>query len=132
MRNPSNRGAYRLAAIGLAVLALGLFGVTLPGAAQVQTDTAMTGAVSDSSGAVIHGAVVSLKNENTGEVRSTPTNSSGAYSFLSIPPGTYTLRVALPGFKTAEITHRVAQVGQPAQADFLLEVGESAQTVTVS
>jgi len=111
-----DRGRVAFWAVGLV---LALLGATLPGFAQVQTYTDMTGSVFDSSGAAIQGAAVTLLDENTGQVRNVIRNQSGAYSFLSIPPGTYTVTVAFGEFKTAEVTHRVAQVGQPPLGVFV-------------
>src|SRR5262245_54579016 len=132
MKSARRPGASKTVGCLALSLAIGLFVGIIPGEGQVQTYTEITGTVSDSSGAAIPGAPVTLKDENSGQVRRATTNASGSYSFLSIPPATYTVTVSAGGFKTAQVTHRVAQVGQPAQTDFTLTVGEAAQTVTVS
>lgn len=100
--------------------------------AQVQTTSELGGTVSDASGGVVPGATITLTNQNTGAVLQAVTNGTGSYGFLSIPPGTYTVMAVYKGFKTAEVTNRVAQVAEPAVVDFKLEVGQITQTVTVS
>src|ERR1041385_2985136 len=62
---------------------------------------ALRGAVRDPQG-VIPGAEVTLINEDTNASRSAMTNEVGEYSFASVLPGAYTIRVSLPGFKTEE------------------------------
>jgi len=59
---------------------------------QVSTSS-VTGSVVDASGAVVPGAKVQVKNEDTGVVFDGVTNASGNYSFASLPPGPYTITV---------------------------------------
>ena len=116
---------------GVVLLLICLLGA-LHVAAQVQTYSEISGTVSDATGAVVPGVTITLKEQNTGAVRTIVTGANGAYSFLSIPPGTYSVKASGTGFKTAEVTNRIAQVGQPARVDFTLTVGQSSQTVVVS
>ena len=60
----------------------------------------ITAVVSDTTGAVVPQAKVTLKNEATGAIRETVTNGAGAFDFPSIPPATYTLTVSSPGLQT--------------------------------
>ena len=60
----------------------------------------ITAVVSDTTGAVVPQAKVTLKNEATGAIRETVTNGAGAFDFPSIPPATYTLTVTSPGLQT--------------------------------
>ena len=64
--------------------------------------SSLNGTVLDASGAVIPKAKVELKDEATGVVRSTITNSSGFFNFVSILPSTYTVTISAPGFTTRE------------------------------
>ena len=70
---------------------------------RAQTQGGITGTVTDSSGAAIPGASVTVTNTATSGTRNTTTNAEGLYTFPSLPPGTYELKVELQGFKTAEV-----------------------------
>ena len=65
----------------------------------------ISGTVVDSSGSVLPGVRVTLTNAATNAVRLTQSNESGVYVFPAVPPGTYTLKVELEGFSTAEQTN---------------------------
>jgi len=94
---------------------------------------ALTGLVFDPSAAVVAGAKVSLTNSATGAMRSTETSSAGVYRFMALPVvGTYTLKVEVSGFRTAEIANLVISVGTVVVQDVHLELGTAIQTVEVS
>src|SRR5262245_4131230 len=80
------------------------------------------GAVRDPGG-VIPGAEVTLTNEGTGIARSTTTNNVGEYNFPNVAPGTYTLAVALPGYKTYSEAGLRIGTQQFLTLDISLEVG---------
>lgn len=98
-----NRSCERILATTAAALCLLLFIAAAPVAAQT-TSTEVLGTVSDSTGAVIPGAKVSLLRVETGERRETTTTSSGDFSFPLIEIGEYTVKVTVQGFKTEERT----------------------------
>src|SRR5882724_11217402 len=100
--------------------------------AQVETTTSITGTVADQLGAVFPGATVKLTNQNTGAVRQTTTSGEGVYSFQSLQAGRYTIVISAPGFKTTTIQDRVVETAQPAHVDIKLELGSTADQVTVS
>ena len=100
--------------------------------AQVQTTSAITGTVTDSSGAVMPGVKITVRNEETGAVRETVTNDAGHYSVQALRPGKYSITASLPGFKTAVVKDREVQVSIPAAVNFVLELGDVTQEVTVS
>ncbi len=58
----------------------------------------LTGVVTDSSGAVVAGAKVTLRNADSGDLRDTVTDNQGYYTFASVPVGTYNLTVTQAGF----------------------------------
>jgi hypothetical protein len=92
---------------------------------------AITGTVTDPSGAVIPGAAVSVFNQATGVDFHQETNSSGIYSVGSLLPGAYTVTVAAKGFKTYVNRGLGLTVNQILRIDATLEVGSEAQTITV-
>src|SRR5713226_9745570 len=60
----------------------------------------LTGIVSDPSQSVIAGATLKLRDQLSGSLRDTVTNTDGYYTFVSVPPGTYELTVVASGFET--------------------------------
>jgi hypothetical protein len=91
----------------------------------------LSGAVTDSSGAVIAGANVKLMDENGLIVTQTTTDSSGNYSFSSLSPGNYRVQTERPGFKTTLMTQLNVAPGEN-QANARLDVGASTETVEVT
>jgi len=85
-----------LAAVLFVVFAF--FGQT-PALAQT-TSATLTGTVFDASGAVVPDATVMLKNEASGDLRTTKTNGEGYFTFAAVPPATYTVTVEKENFKT--------------------------------
>ena len=102
----------------------------LPCASQVST-ASVNGTIRDQSGAVIPGATVVLKNQDTNVERSVTSNSTGAYAFFSIAPGHYTIEAQSSGFKAQKVAPFVLAVSQIATFDFSLSVGSNTQVVNV-
>jgi hypothetical protein len=89
------------------------------------------GTVTDSTGAVVPGANVTVKSEGTGFTRSTLTNGSGVYSFPELPLGTYAVEVALTGFKSSQVRGVALNVADVRAVDVRLETGNLTENVTV-
>jgi hypothetical protein len=104
---------------------------TAPAGAQSATTGGLTGTVSDPSGAVISGAIVTADSKATGQGRTATTDASGVYKFSLLPPGDYSVRFSASGFKTAEISSITINVTETAVLNQKLEVGEQATTLTV-
>jgi len=102
------------------------------GTARAQTQGGITGLVTDSSGAVVSGADVTVTNKATRATRKAATNSKGLYAVPSLPPGVYEFKVEQKGFKVAEIPEVKIDVQQTARLDVSLEVGTLGETVTVA
>lgn len=117
--------------IRLAVRTLLLSAVTV-GSSFAQTSGEISGLVTDSSGSVIVGAVITVINPETRFARNTTSNNSGSYNFPSLPPGRYDLRVEMQGFQTEARNSVELQVQQSARIDFRLNVGSVNETVEVS
>ena len=89
------------------------------------------GAVGDATG-VIPGVTLTATDERTGVARTTTTNDVGEYAFANTPPGQYTLRAELTGFKTFERRGLLLSVQQSLVLDIVLEVGTVAEQVIVT
>lgn len=109
------------------------FAVMAPLAIQAQQTTgSLSGTVTDPTGAVVPGANVTLKKNDTGEVRTTTAGDNGVFNFPNIQPGTYSLTVEGAGFKRAVANEVVIDVTKPTSVNIALEVGQASETVTVS
>ncbi|MFN0111436.1 MAG: TonB-dependent receptor domain-containing protein [Blastocatellia bacterium] len=97
-----------------------------------QTGTSrITGTVTDPSGAVLPNAKVTARNEATGVTFSAQTNSSGSYSFDSLPVGSYEVKVEAAGFRTYSSTANILTVGSPLVVDVPMQVGATTEVVSV-
>ena len=97
-----------------------------------QTFGEITGEVKDSAGAVIVGAKVTVTNTATNAIRETLTTGAGVYSFPSLQPGFYNIRVEQPGFRAAVENNIELQVQQTARVDFTLQVGQLSESIEVA
>ena len=106
--------------------------VCLAAVAFAQTDTArVTGTITDSTGAVLPNASVTITDVGTGRVVTTTTNGTGQYVANALPIGKYHIDVTAPGFKTsgADFTLQVSQV---LEISLKLETGTTSTTVDVT
>ncbi|MGH9473798.1 MAG: carboxypeptidase regulatory-like domain-containing protein [Terriglobales bacterium] len=121
---------FRLLLSTVAALALFCFGA-LPGWAQTASGS-VTVQVRDQSGAVLPGAQLKLVNLNTQSVRTGASASQGAYTFVNVPPGTYSLSVTRQGFQTTQFRSVTVQAAQVTDVTAKLKVGSVSSTVEVS
>jgi Carboxypeptidase regulatory-like domain/TonB dependent receptor len=106
-------------------------GSATPGRAQVTTAT-FYGTVTDSTGAVISGATVTLTHADTGAGSEKTTSATGVFVFDFMRVGAYKLRIEAPGFKAYEGAGIDLTAGQQVRQTFVLEVGALSDTVTVA
>lgn len=100
--------------------------------AVAQTPTAeITGTVMDATGQAVVNATVTVTNLATNAQRTLVTNSVGLYDAVSLPPGEYSVRVTMPGFKAELRNDFQLQVGTVARFDVTLRVGDVKETVEV-
>jgi hypothetical protein len=100
---------------------------------QAQSNAAdLQGTVKDASSAVVPNATVTARNPATNVSRNATTNEDGLYRLINLPPGTYEVTVEAPNFKKAFMPNVNVTVGQTAQLDVNLELGEISETVTIS
>jgi hypothetical protein len=99
--------------------------------AQMTTTGRMIGTVTDPTGAVVAGADVTATDEATGKTYETKSGSDGGFVFSNLQPGSYTVTVAMQGFKKAEVRAVKIVVGGQRGLNVQLELGEMASTVVI-
>jgi outer membrane receptor protein involved in Fe transport len=115
-------------------LALVVFTLTLFAGVSTFAQTfrgTILGSVTDSSGGAVPGATVTVKNLDTGLVRTVTTSDDGTYSAPELPIGNYSVTVEKPGFKSGVVTGIKVEVSSERRADVALQPGQLTQTVTV-
>ena len=117
----------RTLVVGVCVVAM--LGATI--AAQRQSAT-LEGTVQDSSGAVVAGAAVTVRDPETNLVRTTQTDPVGSFRVADLPIGTYEVRVDAGGF--ASYTHAgvILAIGQTARLLVVLQPAQVVEEVAVS
>ncbi len=111
----------------LALFMLFLTLAALPLAAQTSS---LQGIVTDQTGSIVPGAVVTVTNTETSASRQELTDDAGTYKLLQVSPGPYKVEVQLPGFAT-KVTRVVLQVGQPQTLNVELALGQTTDVVNV-
>jgi carboxypeptidase family protein/TonB-dependent receptor-like protein len=115
-------------------LTLVLFSLALFAGASTSAQTfrgTILGSVTDSSGAAVPGATVTVKNMDTGLVRTVTTSDDGSYAAPELPIGNYSVSVEKAGFKLGVVSAIKVEVSSERRADVALQIGQSAQTVEV-
>ena len=119
--------------VALLLVAFGLVVSASVRPAAAQNDTAsLSGRVTDPTGAVLPNAVVAITNTETGDAITRETNSDGIYIFSSLKPGSYLMNVNEQGFRSVSVTGMRLNVQDSLVRNFALQVGSSAESVTVS
>lgn len=119
--------------VSLLILALWIASASAPlASAQVSLST-LRGTVTDSTGAMVPHAAVTLNDSVTGAVlRHQSTDDQGNYELVDLKPGTYQLKCTATGFKSYSANDVVLDSGQVRRIDILLPNGEVGQTVEVT
>jgi outer membrane receptor protein involved in Fe transport len=109
-----------------------LITICVPAWARAQASGQINGAVTDASGGVLPGVTVEAVNAGTGAVRTAVTGADGLYTIPLLPPGNYTVKASLQGFRTSQREGVRVTVSETARVAFQLEVGQLTETITVS
>ncbi len=100
--------------------------------AQTSGTGALTGTVTDATGAVIPNVSVTVTNIATGQLRTLTTGPTGLYKFSLLSPGMYRVKFSGKGFKVGEFSSVTVNVTETAVLDSKLEVGGQSQSVVVT
>ncbi|HTF63507.1 MAG TPA: carboxypeptidase-like regulatory domain-containing protein, partial [Edaphobacter sp.] len=118
--------------VALALVSLAcIFGIIPCASSQSGTSSALTGVVTDSTHALVAGAKVTIKDVNTGAVRTGQSDSNGRFLFAQVNPGTYQIGVTAPSFSSQQSPSIVVAVGQTATANFTLSLAGTSQSMEV-
>ncbi|MDR5726177.1 MAG: carboxypeptidase regulatory-like domain-containing protein, partial [Terriglobia bacterium] len=113
-------------------IAVLIVAIAAAGYAQVASTGAISGTVTDSTGASLPSVTVTITNQGTGVARTVTTDSTGFYSAESIPAGTYTVTVSKDGFKQSVTRDMHIDPGVRRANDVTLQVGSASSQVTVT
>src|SRR5262249_52908098 len=102
----------------------------LPAAAQIGNST-LSGAVTDTSGAAVVGAQLTLTSKATSFHQKVTSSDRGEYTFRNLTPSTYDLEVTMPGFEKYVQTDILLTINQAGRAEVVLRAGAVTETVTV-
>ncbi|MGH9632626.1 MAG: carboxypeptidase regulatory-like domain-containing protein, partial [Bryobacteraceae bacterium] len=106
--------------------------LSLTGLLLFAQNSGIQGVVTDTSGAVVPNASVTVTNLATGVVNHAATNEQGFYTVPLLPAGRYKVDAAASGFAPQQRPEMRLEVGQTARADFEMSVGTVAETINVS
>ncbi len=114
------------------LIALIFISVLAASALSQTTNGAFHGTVTDTTGAVVPGTTVQVRNLATHLVREVTTDASGYYTITQLPPGEYSIKVSKTGFATLKQASVELQINQDREADYTLRVGSVTQSVNVT
>jgi hypothetical protein len=115
----------------LRILGCGLFIFVLSGVTVAQFNAGVQGSVTDSTGALVPEAIVTLTNRATNQTAQVTASGEGVYRFSSLQPGEYTLKAEKTGFGTT--TMNIVVRAESVQGfDIVLNLGDVAETVTIT
>lgn len=127
----ARRGISWILRILLVVAVGGLSLGVRPVLAQVDTGSIL-GTVTDTSGAVVSGAKVTLTNEGTNASLTTTTGADGTYKFTPVKIGSYKVEATSQGFRTISQRNVMVNVGSAPVVNFNLQPGNVTESVEVT
>ena len=125
------RGRRKAGATAL-LLTFSILFLLVPGAFAQEFRATISGAVTDSTGAVVSGAKIQVREVSTGTVSQTVSDAAGQYAVPFLLPGNYTIKVTASGFETLTRNGITLQAQEHPIIDLALKVGAASQTVTVT
>ena len=117
---------------GIFVLALIVFTCNIGAFAQLSARATITGTVTDSSGAVVPGAAVTITNDATNVSLKTQSNGRGVFVAPELSVATYSITIAKKGFKNYTVTGIELHPTETVQVNGSLTVGAASETITVA
>ena len=113
-----------------AILALAFCFLVTPGIL-AQSTASIAGTVTDAANSVVANATVTVRNQDTGQARTTQTDSTGTYLVSSLAVGRYQIEIKSPGMQTLVAKDLPVEVGTTVRQDFTLKVASTSEIVEV-
>jgi hypothetical protein len=114
------------------LLLLSLFFMICAAGHAQSTQGSILGSITDSSGAVVGDAAVTVTNADTGRIVTSTTNARGSYQILNLEPAHYKIEVVKTGFETALAEGLLLSARQELRVDLVLRIGTLSQQVVVN
>jgi Carboxypeptidase regulatory-like domain/TonB dependent receptor/TonB-dependent Receptor Plug Domain len=131
-RNPRNLLLRPIKAVQLVVLLIVSIGTAVTSQAQTANTGAITGTISDQSGAAVPNVEVDVTNQSNASTRNVATGADGSYRVSLLPPGSYRIEAKRTGFTSAVRSDVSVLVTEITNLNLQLAIGSNAETVTVS
>ena len=133
MDRKTNAGLWPLSPVALGLLSVALFGLmAIPPNVNAQVAGArIAGTVTDSTGAVIVGAQLTIKNMADRFTRDLVSNRSGFYSTPNLSPGTYSVTASAKGFKSEVRSGITLMVGADVEINLMMTIGNASESIQV-
>ena len=128
MTSVSGRRRLRIATL----LLVSALGTAAAAAAQGEASAVITGVIADAQGGVLPGVTVTLRNVESGTVRTAVTETDGQYRLAGLQPGRYSLRAELGGFAPAEVTNLALTIGLAVQQNLTMALQGITEALTVT
>jgi len=107
------------------------FGLTAPASAQA-TSAVITGTITDAQGGVLPGVTLTVRNTETGTIRTSVSESDGRYRVPGLPPGRYDLKAELAGFASVDVRELTLTLGLEAARNITMQLAGVQESLTVS
>lgn len=127
----TGRHAVSAAVAAISLVPLFTFSLARTAEAQAVANAKMHGTVTDSSGAIIPKATVTAVQTESGATVVAITSDAGSFLLPNLPVGSYTLKIAAPGFQTYSRTGILLQVSNDIEIDAPLTIGSTDTVVNV-
>ena len=118
--------------ICLSLVLVVLLSIPVTTLGQAANAGSVAGLITDSSGASVIGATVTLTDKATSTSRGAASNDAGRYTFANVAPGSYEVTASKTGFRVVKVADLQVTVGTTLTVDFKLEVGSMSETVEVT
>src|SRR4030095_12535079 len=114
------------------LITLSTLAIPAPATAQGEASASVTGIVTDAQGGVLPGVALTLRNIESGAVRTTATEDGGRYRLAGLQPGRYAIRAELDGFQPTDVANLTLTIGLAVQQNLTLALRGVQEAITVT